>query len=268
MGKPRRRNGSGLDKKTRAFYCNAIRTLQKGDVRFLVGGAYAFSWYTGIERHTKDFDIFVQPEDCEQALRTLAAAGYRTEFTHPHWLGKAYCGDTFVDVIYSSGNGVAIVDDLWFEHAAEATLLDLPLKLIPAEEMIWSKSFIMERERYDGADVAHLLRACARDLDWRRLLWRFDNHWRVLYGHLVLFGYIYPGERDLLLYHMMHDLARRLERELDHPPTDEKVCRGTLISREQYLEDIGPWGYKDERIEDGVKSPADVERWTDAIASK
>ena len=37
----------------------------------------------------------------------------------------------------------------------------MPGPLIPAEEMIWSKAFIMERERYDGADVAHILRACA-----------------------------------------------------------------------------------------------------------
>ena len=26
------------------------------------------------------------------------------------------------------------------------------------EESLWQKAFIMERERYDGADVAHLLR--------------------------------------------------------------------------------------------------------------
>lgn len=268
MGKPGSQHSKGLDKKTRAFYCAVIRTLQHGRVPFLVGGAYAFSRYTGIERHTKDFDIFVRPEVCEPALRTLAAAGYRTEMTHPHWLGKAYCSDAFVDVIYSSGNGVATVDDLWFEHATEATLLDLPVKLIPAEEMIWSKSFIMERERYDGADVAHVLKACARNLGWKRLLWRFGAHWRVLYCHLVLFGYIYPGERDLLPREVMRDLAKRLEGELGRPPTDEKICRGTLISREQYLEDIGPWGYKDERIEEGVMSLADVEHWTEAIAQK
>ena len=53
----------------------------------------------------------------------------------------------------------------------------------------------MERERYDGADIAHLLRARADQLAWRRLLRRFGPHWRVLLGHLVLFGFVYPGER-------------------------------------------------------------------------
>ncbi len=59
--------------------------------------------------------------------------------------------------------------------------------------MIWSKAFIMERERYDGADIAHLILACGRDLDWRRLLGRFGRRWRVLLSHLVLFGFVYPG---------------------------------------------------------------------------
>ena len=66
-----------------------------------------------------------------------------------------------------------------------AIVLDVPVRLIPPEEMIWSKSFVRERERYDGADVAHVLRACADTLDWPRLVRRFDAHWRVLLHHLV-----------------------------------------------------------------------------------
>ena len=40
-------------------------------------------------------------------------------------------------------------------------VLDKEVKLCPPEEIIWSKSFIMERERFDGADINHLLRICA-----------------------------------------------------------------------------------------------------------
>ena len=46
----------------------------------------------------------------------------------------------------------------------------MPVLLAPPEEMIWSKAFVCERERYDGADVNHLLRACGRQMDWQRLL--------------------------------------------------------------------------------------------------
>ena len=96
----------------------------------------------------------------------LADAGFATELTFPHWLGKAYAGDRFIDLIFSAGNGVAAVDDLWFAHAPPGEVLGVPVRLCPPEEMIWSKAFIMERERYDGADVAHLILACGRELDW------------------------------------------------------------------------------------------------------
>jgi hypothetical protein len=109
-------------------------------------------------------------------LRALERAGYLTEVSFPHWLGKAHCGDYFVDVIYSSGNGVARVDDEWFQHAPRDQVFDLPVRLCPVEEMIWSKAFVQERERFDGADVAHLLLCCAPRLDWERVLRRFGAH--------------------------------------------------------------------------------------------
>src|SRR5947209_6149239 len=83
-----------------------------------------------------------------------------------------------IDVIFSSGNGVAAVDDEWFTHAVDAEVFDASVRLCPAEEMIWSKSFVVERERYDGADINHLLHACASSLDWRRMLRRFNSNWR------------------------------------------------------------------------------------------
>jgi hypothetical protein len=187
-----------LDPQTFAFYERALTTLNDAGVPYLVGGAYAFERYTGIARHTKDFDIFVRPDDLDRVFATLAGAGCDTEVTFPHWLGKARCGGDLVDIIFSSGNGVAAVDELWFRHAIDDTVLGIPVQLMPAEEMIWSKGFIMERERYDGADVAHILRARAHLLDWGRLLARFGRHWRVLFSHLVLFGFVYPTERSAL----------------------------------------------------------------------
>ena len=39
---------------------------------FLVGGAYAFARYTGIERHTKDFDVFVRAARLRARARRAA----------------------------------------------------------------------------------------------------------------------------------------------------------------------------------------------------
>jgi hypothetical protein len=257
--------GENGDKIGNGFYYRVLIAMNEAKVPFMIGGAFALHRYTGIYRDTKDLDLFVHPDDCERALRALAAAGCHTELTFPHWLGKAYCGEYFADLIFSSGNGTARVDDLWFRHAADAELLGLPVKLCPVEETIWSKSFVMERERYDGADVAHLLRAYGEKLDWRRLLWRFGRHWRVLYSYIVLFGFIYPSHRASIPAWVVRDLSRKTEAEAETDAA-EAVCQGTLLSREQFLIDIQQWGYHDSRlVPEGNMTAAQTRHWTRAI---
>jgi hypothetical protein len=209
----------------------------------------------------------VRPDDCRRVLALFAAAGLHTELTFPHWLGKVRHDDAFIDVIFSSGNGLAVVDDEWFTHAVSGTVLALPVQFCPAEEILWSKSFIMERERFDGADVAHLLRTRADRLDWPRLLRRFGDHWRPLFVHLVLFGYIYPAERDRIPRAVMEELTNRLLAEVQAEPPADVMCQGTNLSREQYLIDIRNWGYRDARLlPHGPMNHAEVARWTAGIA--
>ena len=107
-----------LDPTAREFYCHTLRIFREAHLPVLIGGAYAFARYTGIERHTKDLDVFVREEHFQPTLDALEKAGYTTETAFPHWLGKAHHGEFFVDVIFGSGNGIARVDDEWFTHAA------------------------------------------------------------------------------------------------------------------------------------------------------
>jgi hypothetical protein len=260
-----------LSSETKAFYREAMQAFDDAKLPFLVGGAYAYARYTGIERHTKDFDVFVRPEDFDRALGVFAARGWQTDRTFSHWLGKGFHGEEFVDVIFSSGNGVARVDEQWFEHAVQEEVLGYPTRLIPAEEMIWSKSFIMERERFDGADVAHVLHARARELDWDRLRRRFEPNggWRVLLAHLVLFGYIYPGDAALIPTRVIATLNGRLRHETEVPAGDAKsrLCRGTILSRSQYLIDTLLWGYEDARLQPvGRMTAEQLELWTASAA--
>jgi hypothetical protein len=248
-----------------AFYTDALQALASNDVDLLVGGAYAFYRYAEIARMTKDFDIFLRPRDVQRALDALGRRGYRTEIAFPHWLAKAWSGEAFMDIIFNSGNGVVPVDDEWFAHAPEATVLGVPVRLCPVEEMIWSKSFVMERERCDAADVAHLIRHCSSEIDWTRLVERFGDRWRVLLAHLVLFGFIYPSERTRLPAAVMRELMARAGTELETDAAD-KVCNGTVLSRAQYLADVERWGYVDGRLEPyGDMRPEQIARWTAAI---
>src|SRR6476619_880473 len=233
---------------TNTFYRRTLHVLSDASVPFLVGRSHAFLEYTGIVRNTKDFDLFLRRDDLDRAMEALQAAGYRTELTFPHWLGKAWQHEDFVDLVFSSGNGVCQVDDGWFDNAVETQVLCMPVKIVPSEELLWQKSFVMERERYDGADIMHLLRTCAEAIDWARLMQRFEKQWQMLLLNLVLFGFVYPSERHRIPPHVAGELLARLHAELDSPATEDRVCRGTLISRAQYLLDIGQYGYQDARI--------------------
>src|SRR5207302_4001531 len=191
------------EKTSADFYRESMRVLERAGVPFLVGGAYAFAFYTGISRDTKDFDLFLRPADVDLALEAFERAGYGADKTFPHWLAKVTAGADLIDLIFRAGNGLCSVDDLWFARAVRADLLGVPVQLCPPEEILWMKAFIMERERYDGADVAHLFQSCAERLDWWHLLDRFGPDWEVLLSHLVLFGYIYPSERSRIPKHVI-----------------------------------------------------------------
>lgn len=90
---------------------------------YLVGGTYAFQYYAGISRTTKDFDIFVRTRDIARTLEVFTRAGFAAEAAFTHWLAKAHHGDKFIDIIFSSGNAVAEVDDEWFAYAVDESLV-------------------------------------------------------------------------------------------------------------------------------------------------
>ncbi len=255
-----------LPSQTVEFYLQAMKILDRSGVPYLVGGAYALAYYAGIVRHTKDFDTFVRAQDVDKALRAFDEAGYRTEKTHPHWVAKAFSisndDPDFVDLIYGSGNGICPVDDAWFDHSVDGELLGRSVRLCPVEEMIWSKSFVMERDRFDGADIQHLLLARADTIDWRHLIARFQGHERVLLAHLVLFNYVYPSERGRVPTSVIDALISKLHSE---PPAAESVCRGTLLSWKEYLPDVQQRGMEDARLQPrGNLTPQQIARWTAA----
>lgn len=251
------------------FYRRVLATLSEAGVPFLVGGSHAFTCHTAIERMTKDLDLFIRRQDYERVGEAMRSVGYDTDMVFAHWLAKVHDDEVFIDLIFNSGNGICEVDDAWFQHASEGMVLGVPVKLAPVEETIWSKAFIMERERYDGADIAHLLKAAAPNLDWQRLLERFGPHWRILLSHLGLFGFVYPAHRALIPEWVMTHLLERLRYEASAPVETTRVCNGTLLSREQYLDDTEQQGYQDGRLMPfGKMTPRDVVDWTNGIPGR
>jgi predicted nucleotidyltransferase len=251
------------------FCRDIVRLLTKQGIEFLVGGSDAFRHYTGINRETKDFDLMVRPSNVAAVLQLCRSAGYGAELTFTHWLAKIYNEEFFVDLIFNSGNGLCVVDDEWFSRAAACMILGTSLKIIPLEELIWQKAYIMERERFDGADIAHLLLKCGERIDWEHLLGRFGPDWRVLLSHLVLFGFIYPSRIGSVPGKVMDELLRRvgLEQQADSP--GRTVCNGTFLSRNQFISDIELDRFMDARL-DGRSSMSaeEIKEWTVAGATE
>ena len=244
-----------------------LMLLSSSNTPFLVGGTHALRQYTNNTRRTKDLDLFVRPGDALCVLELFRERGFHVELPFPHWLGKVHHGSQVTDLIFSSGNGVAVVDESWFVHARYGEVCGVAVQLCPPEEMIWSKAFVQERERFDGADVMHLLRFLGASLDWPRLLRRFDSHPHVLLAHLVMFDFVYPDQHHQVPDWVIDDLmprflGARAERAVP-------ICNGTLLSREQYLEDVEKAGYWDGRLEPvGRLTQEEIDLWTAAIEEK
>lgn len=242
--------------KIREFYLHSLDLMEQSGVAYVVAGGYAMSCYTGIVRHTKDLDVFVKRKDRDHVLDVFAKAGYRTEITWPHFLAKAVTEDAFVDILYSSANGLCPVDDAMLANALREEVLGRYAPLCPVEEMIWSKAFVASRDRFDGADVMHLIRAQGERIDWKRLRGRFLGHERVLLAHLLLFGYVYPEEKGVIPGKVINELLAATK---DEPEPDEKLCRGTFLSNDQYIYDVSRWGYIDARLKPrGPLTPEEI----------
>jgi hypothetical protein len=84
-----------------AFSVEAVGLLQTTCIPFLVGGTFAYSRYTAIDRQTKDLDVFVRAQDIGATLRLFENAGYTADVTYPHWLAKVSRHAYVMDIVFS-----------------------------------------------------------------------------------------------------------------------------------------------------------------------
>jgi hypothetical protein len=233
----------------RVKYKRALEALNAGGVPFVVTGAYAIYEYTGIYRETKDLDVFVEPLHVVDAMRALREAGFRTRLELAHWLSKAKQGEHFVDIIFGMGNGLALVDADWFRYSTPAILAATPVRVAPAEELIWHRLFIAERHRQDMADIVHLILCCGQRLDWDRLLRKTGPHWPLLLAKLQMFHYVYPEATGRVPVEIMETLLDRALAEARRERSGDLATRGPLISQFSFAIDVNEWGMRDLREE-------------------
>lgn len=244
MGK-KKRSPKPANASRREFSAGLLRLLNRSRIPYRVGGTYAMNVYLGMDRKTKDVDIFCHPGDYPRILKVAEAARYRVEVEDERWIAKIRRGRHFCDVVFGSANGAAQITDQWFTENVTATISSVHVKLLPPTEMIWSKVFILDRIKCDVNDVAHLILRQGERVDWKRLFSYMDMHWEVLLFHLLYFRYVYPSERNRIPQWLLKELLNRLHTQMTLPPPETRVCRGRIFSRDDYLIDIKQWGFAD-----------------------
>jgi hypothetical protein len=179
------------------IYGAAIHALQQAGVPSMIGGAFGLAAYTGRCRNTKDLDLFLRPRDREtaiQALTEIGCADYFEKLAYDRgWIYRSIRHDTIVDLIWGTPNRRAEVTEDWLEHAPELDLRDRRVKVIPPEELLFIKLFVLQRDRTDWPDLINLLYATSAELDWDRLIRYLDADLPLLTGLLSVFAWVCPN---------------------------------------------------------------------------
>src|SRR5258708_5385521 len=218
--------------------------MTRNKVQFVIAGAFALHEHTGIWRDTKDLGFFLPAQEVPRALALVEQDGFATEILDPVWLAKARRGDYFVDLITGMSNAVIRVDYCWIERALPCQVLGLPVRMLAPEELIASKVFVTFRERFDGADICHIIFGTRGKLDWQRLMHLLGEHWEMLLWCLVLYQYVYPACSDYVPRAIWDELLQRLKIELEHPKKGMQF-RGMLVDEKMFAIDVIEWDKRD-----------------------
>lgn len=179
-------------------YRDAIHALREAGIRFLLGGGFALATYTGRWRNTKDIDFYIMHEDRDKAVEALDKAGFMDLFGRmPYdrkWIYRSTRDGLIVDIIWAMANQRAQTDEEWFRRAHPVTVRGEELAVVPMEEFLWCKLYIMQRDHCDWTDVFNLIYAVGAQLNWGRLLVRLEEDWPLLKGALTVYGWLCPRQ--------------------------------------------------------------------------
>ena len=222
------------------LFQDVLSALKDSGIPFAVSGAFSLRQHTGICRYTKDLDLFLTAENAPAALCCLRDAGMECEVTDPVWLSKAWREGYFVDLITGMSNGVITVQDSWIERARPAVIYGVEVRVLAPEELVASKIFVAKRERFDGADIAHVIYGTHKEFDWQRELELVGSNWEMLLWSLVLFRYVYPAHSHYVPSEIWCELLTRFTREVKNPNADA-LFRGSLVDENMFAIDVEEW---------------------------
>jgi hypothetical protein len=230
-----------LPSEQRDLFREVLALVERRGLPYAVAGAFAMQQHTGICRDTKDLDLFLTADDAIRVVEYLREDGFHCEVFDPVWLFKVHRDEFFVDLITGMSNATLVVDDSWIQRAVPAVVHDVNTRVLAAEELLASKLFVARRERFDGADVAHIIYGTKGKMDWHRVLQLAGEHWEVLLWALVLFRYAYPAHTGYVPVELWQGLLSRFQNAVLHPNPSARF-RGSLIDDKVFAIDVNEWG--------------------------
>jgi hypothetical protein len=103
---------------------------------------------------------------------------------------------------------------------------------------------VTRRERFDGADIAHVIYGTEGKLDWDRILKLAGDNWEMVFWTLVLFRYIYPAQTPYVPLRVWDELIGRFISAVKDPDPGARF-RGSLIDENQFAIDMREWRLDD-----------------------
>jgi hypothetical protein len=221
-----------------SVYHRVIQEARAAGIPFAFGGAFATAVYTGDLRNTKDFDFYILPSGRPAMIEAISRSGLQDYYDRlPYdrsWIYRASQGDIIVDAIWAMANQRTAVDSRWLTLGPEVILRGERLRSIPIEELIWSKLYVLQRDRSDWGDVLRLLAAQAESVDWNRLLARMGEDTPLLTGALAVMAWLDPHRANDIPRSVWDHIGLRPPR----PAHDAELSRrraGLLDSRPWFL---------------------------------
>lgn len=215
-----------------AVYLPVLQAAAESGVRLALGGAFALAAYTNHLRNTKDLDIYVLPSDRERMIGVIERCGMRDYYPQAAydrgWIYRS-CKEPpqIVDIIWSMPNRRANVDEQWLTRGPLLEIRGNRLRMLPAEELLWAKIYVVQRERCDWPDILNLLYHSGSSIDWERLLGRLGADAPLLAAVATVFRWLCPDRAE--------KLPEWLWKRLDAPSVFEEC------GRRSFLLDTRPW---------------------------
>jgi len=200
--------------------------------------------------------------NAEQALR-------RTVLSCMLWEGEFYEDGVqiasrmqeLVPRVNAENVAALAVEASWIARSKPAVVHGVRTRVLAPEELLASKIFVTRRERFDGADIAHVIYGTRGNVDWQRVLFLAGDHWEMLLWALLFFRYCYPAHTYYVPRTIWQTLLERFRGVALRPDPGARF-RGSLVDPKMFAIDVNEWGldnllaeYRNRRLESIPASP-------------